>query len=352
MKIFKTALLLALLLAGGDLAAQIGGDYSYQFLQLSPSARATALGGVIPAIKDGDLGLAYHHPAMLSDETHRSIGFHHSFAPGGIGQGLLSYGHSLKDKNIHLQGGIQYIDYGDFQGYDRIGTATSPFSAAEYSFFVGASREIYSDLSMGANFKFISSRLGAYSSTAVAMDLSFLYYKESQRFGASLLIRNLGTQLSLYEEVDENLPLDIQLSVTKRLEHLPFRMGLVMHSLNRWDLSYDDPRLDEQGTLFGDDESTDELGFIDKFSRHLVLSGEFLLGPQENFRLRFSYSNQRRAELKVASFRNLAGFSMGLGLRANRFIIDYGAGIYHVAGTAHHISIRTSLDKFGKDREL
>ncbi len=352
MKTLSIAVVVLLSTLGSGMQAQIGGDYSYQFLQLSPSARATALGGVIPAIKDGDLGLAYHHPAMLSEETHRSIGFHHSFAPGGIGQGLLSYGHSLKDKNIHLQGGIQYIDYGDFRGYDRLGTETAPFSGAEYSFFVGASREIYEDLSMGANMKFITSRLGTYSSAAVAMDLSFLYYKESQRFGASLLIRNLGTQLSLYDEVDEELPLDIQLSVTKRLEHLPFRMGAVLHSLNRWDLSFDDPRLDEQGTLFGDDDSAAELGFLDKFSRHLVLSGEFLLGPEENFRLRFSYSNQRRAELKVAPFRNLAGFSMGLGLRANRFIIDYGAGIYHVAGTAHHISIRTSLDKFSKDREL
>ncbi len=334
------------------LEGQIGGDYSYQFLQLSPSARATALGSAVPAVRDHDLAMAYYQPAMLDEETHQAISFNHSFYLSDISHGLFSYGHRVKSAEINLQAGIQYINYGQFEGFDAIGQATTSFDAAEYAIFVGASRKIYDKLSAGANLKLILSSLGNVNSTAVAADLSFLYYDEEPGLGLSLLVRNVGVQLSVYDEVDEELPLDIQLSLTKRLKYLPFRLGVVVHSLNRWDLSFDDPRLDEAGSLFGEEESTGELNFFNNLSRHFVFSGEFLLGPKDNFNLRFAYSNQRRAELQVASFRSLSGFSFGIGFRANRFKIDYGMGAYHVAGAAHHLSFSTNINKFKKDREL
>jgi len=340
------------LLCAVSLCGQIGGDFAFQFLQLSPSARATALGGVANAVSDGDIGLAYYHPAMLSEETHQAIGFHHSFYAAGISHGLVSYGSTLGNTGIHAQGGIQYIDYGSFDGFNTQGEATAAFEAGDIAIFVGASRAIYEKLTAGVNIKFVQSNLGNYSSAAVAMDLSFIYHDDVQNLGLSLLVRNVGVQISSFDEVEENLPLDIQLGITKRLKYLPFRVGAVLHTLNRWDLGYDDPRLDEPGSLFGTEETDSELSFLNKFSRHLVLNGEFLLGPKENFNLRFSYSNQRRAELQVASFRNLAGFAFGFGLRANRFHIDYGARILHVAGTAHHFSLRTHIHKFKKDREL
>ena len=101
---------------------------------------------------------------------------------------------------------------------------------------------------------------------------------------------------------------------------------MTAHSLTQWDLLYDSP-LDEQETTVIGEEPKERSAFnkgVDNFFRHLIFSGEFLLGKEDNFRLRFAYNHQRRKEMSVTSIRSFAGFSAGAGLRIKGFFIDFG----------------------------
>src|SRR6056297_2813949 len=62
----KYALVLISMLFGLTGRAQIGGEATYQFLELTNSARIAALGGTQIALTDtSDLNTPYHNPALL-----------------------------------------------------------------------------------------------------------------------------------------------------------------------------------------------------------------------------------------------------------------------------------------------
>ena len=78
----------------------------------------------------------------------------------------------------------------------------------------------------------------------------------------------------------------------------------------------------------------------------MIFSGEFMLGKNQNLRLRASYNHLRRKELSLTTFRSMAGFGLGFGIKVNAFKLDYGIGYHHIAGATNHISISTDLGKF------
>ena len=58
-----------------NIFAQIGGQTVYTFMTLPHSARVAALGGNAITIKDDDVALAYHNPAVLSEEMNNQLTF-------------------------------------------------------------------------------------------------------------------------------------------------------------------------------------------------------------------------------------------------------------------------------------
>ncbi|NJN33649.1 MAG: hypothetical protein HC817_04745 [Saprospiraceae bacterium] len=137
--------------------------------------------------------------------------------------------------------------------------------------------------------------------------------------------------------------------MSKKLARAPFRFSALLHSLNRWNLRYKSP-LNEVENLIGE-APQEPNGFskaMDNFFRHLAVGGELILGKNENFRFRLGYNHQLRKELTVNNLRSLAGFSLGVGFKVNRFRFDYGLGRQHLAGGVNHISISTNLSEFKK----
>jgi hypothetical protein len=55
-----------------------------------------------------------------------------------------------------------------------------------------------------------------------------------------------------------------------------------------------------------------------------------------------------RRELSVNNFGSLSGFSFGLGMKVNRFRIDYGRYNLHLAGGLNHFSVSTNINEFKK----
>jgi hypothetical protein len=105
--------------------------------------------------------------------------------------------------------------------------------------------------------------------------------------------------------------------------------------------------LDEDTNLgFGEDTPDEPSNFsegVDNFFRHFVFGGEVLIGKKETLMLRFAYHHQRAQELSVVNLRSLAGFSGGVGINFNLFVLDYGFAVYHQAGASNHLGIRVPL---------
>ena len=337
-----------------EASSQVGGRSTYAFLKLPPTSRITALGGTLISVRDDDLGQSVLNPAMLNDAIHGSMTFQSNFHFDGIYNGYAAYGHHFADAGITGHAGIQFMQYGKFTRADEFGNIVGDFKASEMALTVGAAQDFGERFSAGVNMRFIYSNFDAYNSTALGFDIGGSYFNDERRLVVGLVVRNVGFQLSKYDDVSENLPLDIQLGFSKKLKYLPFRLSITAHSLNRWDLRYDSPLADDGTSIIGeeDQEKSDFNKGMDNFFRHMIFSGEFLLGKKEVVKLRFAYNHQRRKELTVGSLRSFAGFSLGIGIKIKQFTIDYGFGTYHIAGSTQHIGISTNLSRFKKEENL
>lgn len=353
LRILPNALLVAALLFSTTsvLQAQLGGLHTYEFLNLSPSARLTALGGNLITVRDDDVNLALGNPAALNPEMHQQIAVNHSFHVAGISHGYAAFGHHFDSLGFTSHVGIQYVNYGTFDETDDRGEILGTFDAAEYAINLGVGKQVYDRLAIGANLKVITSQMAGYSSFGLGADAAATYIDTARNLTATLVFRNMGRQLTYYAEDNlEPLPFEMQFGISKRLRYLPFRFSVIYRFLDRWNIRYDDPNAEPSLLFFGEEQSEESETSIwfDNFFRHLVFNGEFLLGARENLRLRFGYNHFMRRELGLENFGSLAGFSFGLGVKISRFRIDYGHQSFHLGGGLNHISISTNLKEFKK----
>lgn len=343
--------LLALLISFNSKAQITGGDNVYEFLNLPTSARITGLGGNLITVQDDDINLAFANPAALNPSMHTQLSFSHSFHLADIQHGYVGFGYFHKKLDLTFHGGMQYLTYGQFKQTDEVGNILGEFDAAEYAFTLGAGKQLYEKLSVGANLKFITSRFESYNSVGLTGDLALMFHDTSSRINITLLAKNLGGQLSTYTpDNPEPIPFEMQIGVSKRLRHLPFRFSIIYHNLGQWNILYDDPNSVED-VSFIDPNATTGSGndFFENLFRHFIFSGEFLFGKRELLRLRIAYNHHRRQELTVRNLRSVAGFSLGAGIKINRFRIDYGRSFYHLAGGQNHFTLSTNFGEFKKN---
>lgn len=329
-----------------SLMGQKGGETVYNFLHLTNSARASALGGDVVSIADDDLNLVFHNPALLSPGMDQNMNLNYVNYFAGINYGYASY--AFQKGNIgNFAGGIHYVDYGSFDRTDQFGNFDGTFRASEYALNLIYSRTLIdSVLRVGVNLKPIFSIYEQYTSFGTTMDFGLVYTNPHTYTSAGLVLKNLGMQFVSFSGTRERVPFEIQAGVTQRLAHAPFRFTLLLQNLEKWDLSYE--KLDDGNVLLGDE--LNEVNrfdiFGDQLMRHVVFGMEFLLG--ESFHLDFGYNYKRRMEMKMDNWPGLVGFSWGFGFRISKFHVAYGRSRYHLAGGTSHFSLTTNLSEFYK----
>ena len=343
----KSYIGLLLLLFSSSVAAQIGGTYTYEWLGSPTSARLTALGGSLITVADDDLALGATNPSLLNIKTDHQISLNHNFSFAGVGNGYIGYGHSI-DSTLNFHIGASYANYGEFVRSDELGNAQGSFSGSEGALILGASKRLNERITVGANLKTVFGSLETYSSFGVLTDIGLTYKNPTALWEVAFLVKNVGLQVSAYGTESAATPLDVQIGYSQKLKYLPFRISVLLHNLHRYGITYDDPNTVGETDLFGNpiNEPSSFSSGVDNFFRHLVIGGEFLLGKNQNLRLRLAYNHLRRQELSVSSFRSLAGFSAGFGVKIKGLRIDYGLGYHHIAGAANHLTISTDLDRF------
>ncbi|MBX7109058.1 MAG: type IX secretion system protein PorQ [Chitinophagales bacterium] len=330
--------------------AQLGGSEVFLFMNEAPSARITSMGGTFISVHDEDLSIGFQNPAMLNPSMNNRLSLNYVDYISDIKRGYTGYVRTVAKWKTTFNGGIQFVNYGQFTATDQVGNVSGQFDGAEYAVSIGAGREYIKRFSYGANLTYITSRLESYHSSGIALTVAGAYYDSAQGFTATILFKNVGTQFQPYAgSGKEPLPFDIQAGISKRLIHTPFLFSIVFHDLYRWDLRYNDPNQADQGTILIDSsqQAKEKNYFVDNFFLHTIIGTEINFG--KNFRVSIAYNHQRREELAVELRKALSGFSFGAGVRINRFNIGYGRAIYNVAGGVNHLTFGVNLDElFGK----
>lgn len=346
-KKFLFLLIFQLLLFSFYSNAQIGGNNTYEFLNLSVSARSAALGGNLISVKDDDINLTFHNPSLLSKEMNNNLALTYINYFGDINYGYAVYSRSY-DKIGSFMSGLQFVNYGKFTQADATGQITGEFKAGEYALNTGFGRQLDSMFSIGVNLKTIYSSLEQYNSFGSALDFAATYNNTKQAFTFAAVIRNVGVQWKSYRKDNrEPLPFEIQCGFSKKPKHVPFRFSMVFQHLQKWDLTYEDPNNPSVKTdpFTGEELKQNKIAvFGDKLMRHVVLGGEFLL--TKNFNIRLGYNYQRRKELSVETKPGMIGFSFGFGVKISKFNLSYGLAKYHLAGASNLFSITTNLNDF------
>lgn len=327
--------------------AQTGGTNSFAFLNLPYNARSLGLGTDFITVKDQDLNLGVSNPSLINPQMDKHASFSQAFVPGGINFGMASYARTLK-KDFTGVGHIRFVDYGKMIRRDEFGNEQGIFKPMDMIVGASVAKPFSPRLSVGASINLIYSQLESYSSLGAALDFAGNYYNEEKEFLVTLLVKNAGYQFKGYtKQKHDPLPVDLQLGISKKLAHAPFRFSVVAHSLNRWDLSYVDPNAKPTiDALTGDTIPVPRAGFIEKVGRHFTFQTEVLISKNLHFRAAFDL--QKRQEMKLENRPGASGFSFGLGLYFKRFSLDYGFGIVSRAGFQHMISLTTDLSLWRK----
>ena len=330
---------LLLLFASLTVCAQVGGLYTYNFLDLSENARVAALGGQNVSLSDDDPNMFKYNPATINNDMMGGASFNVAPFVTGISKFSTVYGHKLKGK-INLVGAVESINYGSFLRTDIAGNELGEVSASETAITVGTSHQI-DNYRIGVNLKLVSSNVADYFSFATLMDIGGLYVHPRKDLKIGLVFKNVGAVVKKYHsDADMTVPFDVQFGLSYKLEHMPLRFNMLTHHLHVLDVQY----LDPTRTFTFDDlgeEVPGEKQLSEKIARHFTFGGEFVFS--KNFYLRAGYNHLRRRELKLENAATAAGFSFGGMMRMRGFEFNYTRAIYHVSGGTNLITISTNF---------
>jgi hypothetical protein len=321
--------------------AQIGGKRTFSFLALPPNAKVAALGGIhLSSGAEGGGMLA--NPALLQAGQHRHLAFAFTDFVADVSQHTLTYVHAPKNRKWWGLG-LSYLSYGDLTQRDDAGQELGKFSAYDYAASITHAAAI-DHFTLGATVKVAVSAIAEYKAVALLADIGGVFKHPEKDLALGLAFKNIGYQLRAYHGgYREPLPFDVQLGLSYKPEHMPFRFSITAHQLTQPDLVY----LDTAANRLQQKPVKKALG--DQIARHLVVGGELLL--LDNLHLRVGYNHLRRKELRLENAPGAAGFSMGMLLRIKGFQLDYARAFYHQAGASNFFTINTDLGRFFKKKD-
>lgn len=334
------------------LTAQIGGSFTYAFLQLPQSARIEALGGSQVAIMDNDPGMAFQNPALLNPSMHlqAALDFNAYFA--NIGYGSFAVAHRFKKKGT-LFGGVQYFDYGSFTETQETGQIIGEVRANDQAIYFGYAQPILdSTWHVGGHFKAVFSAYAGFTSIGAAVDLGLAYRSKNKRTVLGLVFKNMGSMIDPYTTNNyEPLPFQIQFGFAHQLEHLPLRFTATANNLQQPDLSFLDIDNPINIDPLTNDSSVNRISVGDNILRHFIIGAELMPFKQRLF-FRISYNFLRGGELSSLQSDAAAGLSWGLGVRISHFTFSYSRATYHAVGSPNHLTLQINAGKLFAKKKL
>lgn len=310
--LFTTILLCLMLLANAQESQTI-----YNFLRLPVSAHVAALGGDNTTLVEDDATLIFHNPALINNVTDRTLNLNFMTYMEGATTGSASFVRAVGE---HGTWGVtgQFMSYGTMKETNALGQQTGEFSAKDIAIGGSFAYALSERFTGGATAKVVASYIGQYNSLGAAVDLGLNYYNSESELSISAVARNLGGQISAYEDDFERMPLDLQIGFTKRLLRSPLRLSASLVRLNDW----------EHG-----------------IGKHLVIGADLILSPQ--FYIAAGYNAMRASEMKISeadgSSSHGAGLSFGGGLQLERLKLHVAYSKLHISASSLLVNLSYSL---------
>src|SRR5215218_10066525 len=239
-------LIIGMLCSSAVCAQTLGGNAAYNFLKLPSLPILTAAGGINISYKTSEVGLTSNNPSLLHQELSSQVNASFNAFLAGIKSYSLTGAYHADRINTTFGGHIYYVDYGSIPATDAAGNRSGEFRPVDFVAQISAAKKYLERWSYGASLKFINSSYGQYASNAIAVDFGLLYTDSAKGFTAGIVAKNMGGQLKTYAGEKEDLPFDLQMGITKRLEKAPFGFSLTAHHLHNFNTSYND-------TIFNND---------------------------------------------------------------------------------------------------
>jgi hypothetical protein len=330
-------------LFSGICKAQIGGNYTFAFLNLQPSARIASLGGHNISAADADVNMGYQNPALLNAAMNNQVSYNIVNYFTDIQYGYTAYAHHVKKVGT-FAAGMQYINYGKFDGRDEAGLQTGIFTASERCFHISYAYAYSKQVSFGINAKYVTSNLGGYKATGLMADLGANYKSKDSLFDAAVVFKNVGAQLTTYTANNtEPIPYEFMAGLSYKPKHAPIRFSMTGNHLNTMQTTFLNPNKPKKYSLETGEEIPDKISGAYKVFSHITFATEFLLG--KNVQLRFGYNPRRAREMALEGVRSATGFSWGFGFRVKRFLFSYGSAQYFMGQSTNLFSFAVNLDK-------
>lgn len=327
----KRLRLIALLCFSCLLTQAETGAYVYEFLRLPVSTLAAGLGGNTVSSPEADPDLAFHNPALLSEKSHNGLSLGYMNYIADIHFGHAAFSRRINGHNAWMAA-VRYLDYGLIEGYDRQHTYLGQVFAKDMAFTSGYAFQISRYWRGGIDVHLIYSLLDEYTSLGMAVDLGVYYARPENGFWAGLSVKSLGSQLTAYDEHYEALPWDIQIGLSKQLEHAPFRFSLTAQHFDRWTSPYFDS---------GSQSVVDREKLLNRIFCHLLLGVELL--PSDNFHLALGYNARRRYELAIEQRSVLSGFSAAFSFQIKKMRFGASYAKYHLSGNSLQMNFSTQF---------
>ncbi|TWI88552.1 type IX secretion system protein PorQ [Chitinophaga japonensis] len=343
----RCCLLILAFLHFQSLTAQVlGGKSVFPFLDLPATPQLTALGGISVSQQQNDLSLAMASPALLRPSMHGHLQASYTSYFADVRYGHAMLGYHAERLQTTFAGSVQYVHYGTLTQTDAAGNVLGTFSPRDIAWQLSASRKYLQRWYYGINLKFIHSRYQQYRSSAIAADVGIAYQDTARQLQVGLAARNMGAQLRTYVRGgQEPLPFDLQLGISKRLQHLPLQLSATIHHIYQFDIRYADPAMEEEGLVSDGDTTRAGSKTFDKLFRHFVLAAQWEIARYVELTL--SYNHLRRQELAVSGQQGLSGFSAGIGVITRKLQLRYARSWYQHATAFNQLGINLPLQQWG-----
>jgi|CXWL01.1.fsa_nt_gi hypothetical protein len=267
------------------------------FLNIGVGARALGMGGAYTALAD-DANALYWNPAGLSKLEKREFTASHAEMFESTRLDFLAYAHPTSQGTF--AGGLTYLSQGKIEGRDSLGRQAAGYDASDAALSFGYAHKLeVADL--GATIKYLRSHIGSTEAQGAAVDVGAKRTFEQLSVGAA--VRNLGPGLRFADQRND-LPLRLATGVSYK-----FAGGHAMAAE-----LVNGPRGAGTGGSIG---------------------GEFQ--AVKNFFLRAGYTTQTTIT-GGSGFDVARGVTMGLGLRNEKWSLDYAVLPTGELGRSHRFS--------------
>ena len=283
---YRSITALFLMLIGISLNAQIqdnAGEYGFKFLNvpLSPASIALAGRGLDSFSNPAAFVL---QPAVSTLNKQRSLSLSHAAWLGATDFNNVCY--SFSDRRKHFGLILRNLNYGEIEKRDEQGNVIGVYNPLDLNLMANYGLRLGASSYVGVNAGFVYEKLSTASALGISTDLGFTILPPLQDAVISLAIRNLGFSGAMHEEAVKLAP-QAELDLSKGFTYNATSVNLAASATK----SLDEP--------FKGSFST-EFGFYD------------LLFLRAGYKLNYGAGD----------------ISAGIGLRYNRFGVDYGWAAY------------------------